>query len=70
MSNEPAEPQFHPGGAVKGPGGSDTVPVLIDLRYERIFTAEHVKRLLAAGMTWDEEKLDWVPDPAVWGGDA
>jgi hypothetical protein len=28
---------------------------------------EYLKRLAAAGMVWDDEKQDWIPDPAVWG---
>ena len=70
MTDEPAESRFHSGGIVEGPDGGDTVPVLIDLRKEQIFTAEQVKRLRAAAMIWDEEKQDWVPDPAVWGAGA
>jgi hypothetical protein len=45
QADEPAEPRFHPGGLIKGPDGSDSVPVLIDLSSERVFTREQVKRL-------------------------
>ena len=45
MTGEPAEPRFHSGGLILGPGGSDSVPLLIDLSSERIFTREQVKRM-------------------------
>lgn len=30
---------------------------------------EMTKRMLAAGMYWDDKQQDWLPDPLVWYGD-
>ena len=44
------EPQYAPGGLVTGAPADirDSVVVLIDTRYERIFTAGEVRRWMAA----------------------
>jgi hypothetical protein len=47
-TGDAAAPEYARGGLVKGPDGGDTVAVLIDPRYERIFTAEEVRRYMAA----------------------
>lgn len=44
---EPA-PEYAKGGLVLGPGGEDSVPAWIDLRCEHIYTAEQVRRYMAA----------------------